>query len=168
MVCTLGPKSRSVPILEELLKAGMSVARFNFSHGSHDYHQVQACCQFTACCCVCTHFAKAGRSTGWFSASTSRRRDRMLAVCVGIKRMTRQARIYRSMHDIFPFTPCRERWTRCGRPCRTRASCARSCSTQRGRRSGPGSSKTRTRRSRSQPARPSRSPRTMTTRETTR
>ncbi|BDA42308.1 Pyruvate kinase, cytosolic isozyme [Coccomyxa sp. Obi] len=39
IVCTLGPKSRSVPILEELLKAGMSVARFNFSHGSHDYHQ---------------------------------------------------------------------------------------------------------------------------------
>ena len=27
-------------VLAELLKAGMSVARFNFSHGSHDYHQV--------------------------------------------------------------------------------------------------------------------------------
>ena len=40
IVCTLGPKSRSVEILEELLKAGMSVARFNFSHGSHEYHQV--------------------------------------------------------------------------------------------------------------------------------
>lgn len=39
VVCTLGPKSRSVPILEDLLRAGMSVARFNFSHGSHDYHQ---------------------------------------------------------------------------------------------------------------------------------
>lgn len=26
-------------MLEELLRAGMSVARFNFSHGSHDYHQ---------------------------------------------------------------------------------------------------------------------------------
>ncbi|KAK9842151.1 hypothetical protein WJX84_005253 [Apatococcus fuscideae] len=39
VVCTLGPKSRSVPILEELLKAGMNVARFNFSHGSHEYHQ---------------------------------------------------------------------------------------------------------------------------------
>ena len=43
IVCTLGPKSRSVPVLEELLRAGMSVARFNFSHGSHDYHQVQTC-----------------------------------------------------------------------------------------------------------------------------
>ena len=40
IVCTLGPKSRSVDILEELLRAGMSVARFNFSHGSHEYHQV--------------------------------------------------------------------------------------------------------------------------------
>ncbi len=41
VVCTLGPKSRDVPVLEELLRAGMSVARFNFSHGSHDYHQAR-------------------------------------------------------------------------------------------------------------------------------
>ena len=41
IVCTLGPKSRSVEVLEELLRAGMSVARFNFSHGSHEYHQVR-------------------------------------------------------------------------------------------------------------------------------
>lgn len=40
VVCTLGPKSRSVEVLEELLRAGLSVARFNFSHGSHEYHQV--------------------------------------------------------------------------------------------------------------------------------
>lgn len=43
VVCTLGPKSRSVEMLEELLRAGMSVARFNFSHGSHDYHQARKC-----------------------------------------------------------------------------------------------------------------------------
>lgn len=39
IVCTLGPASRSVEMLERLLKAGMNVARFNFSHGSHAYHQ---------------------------------------------------------------------------------------------------------------------------------
>ncbi|GAU50404.1 hypothetical protein TSUD_244510 [Trifolium subterraneum] len=39
IVCTLGPVSRSVPMVEKLLRAGMNVARFNFSHGSHEYHQ---------------------------------------------------------------------------------------------------------------------------------
>ncbi|KIZ06088.1 pyruvate kinase [Monoraphidium neglectum] len=39
VVCTLGPASRSVEVIEELLRAGMNVARFNFSHGSHEYHQ---------------------------------------------------------------------------------------------------------------------------------
>ncbi|XVF06546.1 hypothetical protein REPUB_Repub06bG0058400 [Reevesia pubescens] len=39
IVCTLGPASRSVDMIERLLKAGMNVARFNFSHGSHAYHQ---------------------------------------------------------------------------------------------------------------------------------
>jgi pyruvate kinase len=39
IVCTLGPASRSVEMVEKLLRAGMCVARFNFSHGSHEYHQ---------------------------------------------------------------------------------------------------------------------------------
>mmetsp|Transcript_27269 Transcript_27269/g.66981 ORF Transcript_27269/g.66981 Transcript_27269/m.66981 type:complete len:575 (-) Transcript_27269:93-1817(-) len=39
IICTLGPVSRDVPKLEEMLRAGMRVARFNFSHGSHEYHQ---------------------------------------------------------------------------------------------------------------------------------
>ena len=39
IVCTLGPRSRDVPMLERLLRAGMNVARFNFSHGSYEYHQ---------------------------------------------------------------------------------------------------------------------------------
>ncbi|CAN7061649.1 unnamed protein product [Brassica oleracea var. botrytis] len=37
IVCTLGPASRSVEMIEKLLRAGMNV--FNFSHGSHEYHQ---------------------------------------------------------------------------------------------------------------------------------
>ncbi|KAG0488699.1 hypothetical protein HPP92_007510 [Vanilla planifolia] len=39
IVCTLGPASRSVEMIANLLRAGMNVARFNFSHGSHAYHQ---------------------------------------------------------------------------------------------------------------------------------
>ncbi|KAL0929072.1 hypothetical protein M5K25_001012 [Dendrobium thyrsiflorum] len=39
LVCTLGPASRSIEMIEKLLRAGIRVARFNFSHGSHEYHQ---------------------------------------------------------------------------------------------------------------------------------
>ncbi|XP_072952116.1 pyruvate kinase 1, cytosolic-like [Typha angustifolia] len=39
IVGTLGPKSRSVDVISSCLKAGMSVARFDFSWGDMDYHQ---------------------------------------------------------------------------------------------------------------------------------
>lgn len=39
IVCTLGPASETKDIITKLCKAGMNVARLNFSHGSHDDHK---------------------------------------------------------------------------------------------------------------------------------
>jgi pyruvate kinase len=40
IVCTLGPATAGVPRLVELIKAGMDVARLNFSHGEYEAHRI--------------------------------------------------------------------------------------------------------------------------------
>ena len=39
IVCTMGPATEDDEVLRGLIRSGMNVARFNFSHGSHAYHR---------------------------------------------------------------------------------------------------------------------------------
>ncbi len=39
IVATIGPVSQSKEKLEQMVKAGLNVARFNFSHGEHEWHK---------------------------------------------------------------------------------------------------------------------------------
>ena len=41
IVCTLGPAVDDEAMLRELMTAGMDVARFNFSHGTHEEHRAR-------------------------------------------------------------------------------------------------------------------------------
>ena len=38
IICTVGPSTDNLQLLEKLMQAGMDLARFNFSHGTHEEH----------------------------------------------------------------------------------------------------------------------------------
>ena len=39
IVCTMGPATEDDKVVRELMRSGMAVARFNFSHGDHEMHK---------------------------------------------------------------------------------------------------------------------------------
>ena len=41
IVCTMGPSCNNIEIIKDMMRAGMNIARFNMSHGTHESHKLQ-------------------------------------------------------------------------------------------------------------------------------
>ena len=39
IICTIGPATDDKEVLRQMMRSGMNVARFNFSHGEYDEHE---------------------------------------------------------------------------------------------------------------------------------
>ena len=39
IICTIGPATDDTDVLRQMMKSGMNVARFNFSHGEYETHE---------------------------------------------------------------------------------------------------------------------------------
>ena len=41
IICTMGPNTEDPAVMRRLMEEGMDVARFNFSHGTHEEHKAK-------------------------------------------------------------------------------------------------------------------------------